>query len=1220
MTIYLNKNPLIYPLSDEAALKHPGLCLSRQQRQNGKYLLGVNRNWTGLVLIDVKAMTLWNRFLAFLHLGPLNGIHYHIADSSLYFSRKWQQLDLRLMKNRANLSFGSVQKVLLQLGEIARRTRTPLQSQINASTARILEINKNRDLLEKQIKKLLIDENAESVWQQITYGTLYGTLSDIAEILHRYSYSVDSALLIFKAFLHVYKLQGFQTFKNWMLKSHPNNLSPLFKELSDNLKDQDKIDLLVMAIRYPKVDCLVFKKFKELVNQHIPNSSAIFILKNFLELHSKDKDIAENFKEYFASNELVSIQKGIESISHLEEKEQQEILTFALQHGKLLDEVTCKALASIPERSKLYECIQSFFDPPLTPLTSLEILLALSQFLPKEHVQVLAIIKEHVKDRKSYEISIPYGSKNKYINYIASLIEDLRILPSLEKAKQLSHLIQDDWSMSYKNEINIKKAWEILEIFQEGIEPSSYPLLKKLYQESLSSNYKKVKEICHIFKNIPVDMRSFFVSTLETFSKEPLYCLLAMVKSIQKIENFSIDHINAYVATADLKKKFKDYENYFDGSTFNFSFIFSIFVSIPSEEQEDFISLISSLIEQKHASLNLMENIRYLSQLEHQERKEVVIRSIAIMVKGNVGAISLNLLKTIHETPKEEREKLYEILPFLCDRCYQHSGLNFFQELVKIDPKNRTRVVEITYEIMQSGKISQINYVPHFLAYLAAMVVKGLDKEILFLLKPFIEDYENCGKNLERRIGLGLEEIGQVISYLTHCPQEERGNIANIFALFKSFRILPHSIDRKLDYEEFRLDRIRDLIEDTPLQQRIAIYNELSSLQGSLSPMQMWKIFVAFSRISNEDRQEIFNNLNIEQQKELFIAISDKKVSADITSMALKDFAWLSYVVDFSKRSEIFSNILNCHCYSKKTFSENGQLIQSSKNVKEWHSLQKQLLDSEKLRQYAVRWLIYLPPELLASCFEKIDDLSAFCAITTPEGFQALQNAYRTGHFSEKGKERLHQLLQDAAIHLSKNWVSLSNKKIKQVKALYPYQDKKSSDMSLIIDNQEYFVHRTLLLCDRDQFFATYKGHSQVVPQEKSQEAKIRMKVLYGIPLEPQELAAPICVELILQDVSFLPLYNNKIETDAILKVENESFGVHKQILAQCSNYFKSLFSDNFKEKELKTIVINEMPAESMHVLLEYIYSGEMPQFIDQASKENFEQLLERFLIKFTNR
>jgi len=79
MNIHSNKNPLIiHNLLDEVALNHPNLCLSRKERQDEKYLLGVEvkKNETGLVLIDVKAMTLWNCFLALLNYGPLNGIQF----------------------------------------------------------------------------------------------------------------------------------------------------------------------------------------------------------------------------------------------------------------------------------------------------------------------------------------------------------------------------------------------------------------------------------------------------------------------------------------------------------------------------------------------------------------------------------------------------------------------------------------------------------------------------------------------------------------------------------------------------------------------------------------------------------------------------------------------------------------------------------------------------------------------------------------------------------------------------------------------------------------------------------------------------------------------------------------------------------------------------------------------------------------------------------------
>eukprot|EP00794_Sanderia_malayensis_P008156 gene8156-9028_t len=70
---------------------------------------------------------------------------------------------------------------------------------------------------------------------------------------------------------------------------------------------------------------------------------------------------------------------------------------------------------------------------------------------------------------------------------------------------------------------------------------------------------------------------------------------------------------------------------------------------------------------------------------------------------------------------------------------------------------------------------------------------------------------------------------------------------------------------------------------------------------------------------------------------------------------------------------------------------------------------------------------------------------------------------------------------------------------------------------------------------------------------------------------------------------------NTGLLCDVTLCVDGRTFDAHKNILSSCSPYFKAMFSTKMKEStETKPVVLNDIDANNMEALLNYIYTGDI--------------------------
>ena len=73
-------------------------------------------------------------------------------------------------------------------------------------------------------------------------------------------------------------------------------------------------------------------------------------------------------------------------------------------------------------------------------------------------------------------------------------------------------------------------------------------------------------------------------------------------------------------------------------------------------------------------------------------------------------------------------------------------------------------------------------------------------------------------------------------------------------------------------------------------------------------------------------------------------------------------------------------------------------------------------------------------------------------------------------------------------------------------------------------------------------------------------------------------------------------LYRDNFLCDVVLLTsdEQEEFPAHKVILALCSPYFQAMFT-GYQETHQKRIVLKDIDPKALSLLLDYIYTSEIP-------------------------
>lgn len=82
-------------------------------------------------------------------------------------------------------------------------------------------------------------------------------------------------------------------------------------------------------------------------------------------------------------------------------------------------------------------------------------------------------------------------------------------------------------------------------------------------------------------------------------------------------------------------------------------------------------------------------------------------------------------------------------------------------------------------------------------------------------------------------------------------------------------------------------------------------------------------------------------------------------------------------------------------------------------------------------------------------------------------------------------------------------------------------------------------------------------------------------------------------------------LRNSGQLTDALIKVDTQSFPVHRAIMSACSPYFRALFTSEISSTDRKEVVIPGVSADMMRIIVDYAYTRQV-----EVSADNVELLL----------
>ena len=91
-------------------------------------------------------------------------------------------------------------------------------------------------------------------------------------------------------------------------------------------------------------------------------------------------------------------------------------------------------------------------------------------------------------------------------------------------------------------------------------------------------------------------------------------------------------------------------------------------------------------------------------------------------------------------------------------------------------------------------------------------------------------------------------------------------------------------------------------------------------------------------------------------------------------------------------------------------------------------------------------------------------------------------------------------------------------------------------------------------------------------------------------------------------------LRENQVMCDVIIKIDNQEFPAHRNILSASSDYFLAMFNGNMKESTEQSIYLNGIGAETMRAILHFIYTGEI--YLNKNNVENILQAANLLLVQ----
>ncbi|PIC48954.1 hypothetical protein B9Z55_007737 [Caenorhabditis nigoni] len=192
---------------------------------------------------------------------------------------------------------------------------------------------------------------------------------------------------------------------------------------------------------------------------------------------------------------------------------------------------------------------------------------------------------------------------------------------------------------------------------------------------------------------------------------------------------------------------------------------------------------------------------------------------------------------------------------------------------------------------------------------------------------------------------------------------------------------------------------------------------------------------------------------------------------------------------------------------------------------------------------------------------------------------------------------------KDGINHTWSGYVSSYNQAILTWK--FDWEDLKSQGVDRLVGQ--------LIVRSASAYWTPHKIDIDWTETNKSVSAKLGSQTSSYIVTFEYKLTAHYAELQLPEKSSYDKMFAASDMTDAVLIVEGKKLNVNKAFLSIHSDYFKTLFSANFKEGQMKEIEIKEVFYEDFGLLLSSFYPH--PQFPNDLTVEKLLEMARRFQV-----
>lgn len=1170
---------------DHAILKHHQLCLQRKERVQYSFAQKIARFFFGssesspsktslllgvkkiegkeqLVLIDTKDLHCVNIFKKMLHLGPLKNVDYRIHQVGKYLNSHFQQ---EFVENLA------LRKIVKQIAVKADKKGYHLLKQSydqqKAGSMRI----KHRQILKKfpdnereeilELLKLIEARNLSIPDNNPKIADFFQSLKEIPAGQRLDSFPFDG----FENFVKNIQIEKFQRcYSSDCIEFYKYPLHDLHPELSSRL-------IYLQSIK--------------------KDPSHLFFAKVLVPSLSLSKELQVQIKD-LSFLHLSNYQLFLEALLPLPLEQQKTFMTcyqsFSVKdHHYFIGE---DRVSSESYWNKCIETMRQFSQKELELISSKADSLTNINSEFNKYYEFLTFYKTLSEENQVSFLDFFIANSSHPVFYHFPLFCDFfTILLPIEDVTQAS------------------KVMEFARIIERA--PS---LRELLLTHSFDEKIKKIHIILSVFSKhkIKDDIIDFSKHILENhdLSSSLLEKMIKIFKNVYVLNSDLILNATSLLKRHSLEKIVEDAEAALELSksarcTY-FIRILEKIIEMPKSGKAEIIELIkrSSSSDSHHIDRRFSQ----FSKLCQDYPVDSILKCASVLVKTTIYD-TFEYFEELRQLSEDALNDLSQLLSFTTE---VGKILPFFSRL---EEGERAETVAIIQQSL-SGKIKSEMFADMFFVFLKEFLLFSLEerKQIAQILGRMIQkEWHPCeirdflrkirgissGVSLEALTALTekiedffqdnnvtsamVEDIGSMLLKLSQMDnEEERDYLAQLLIIFKKSRYASHRVDRKTPKDRFNHHWILEVGKNILPENREMVIEGLRVLKEHFDPNLLLKIFFDLSNLQPEDQKKVLSEIVIDEWK-IFIPITFQ-IKPGIKSWY--EFE-CEYVYHWKKRPSLLLDF--CQLYRMKgIYKEDLKEIYSkiasyyqpdlvpyymSSAKEEWDALNRSL-------NFSLRLWTSVPLSVLAQNFE---------------------------HFSENDKERLRLLLISDDGRLSSSFIWPIAEKFSS-----SFNKETQSDITLLIGDQTYFLHKAILACDKENFFRQQLEEGTLFSGDAT-EALIRIKTLYGKPLNRLEWSHPKSVEIVLEPVSFAKLLDTGTHSDCSVTVEGETFKTHRLILRQNSTFFEIALEKGFKEASGE-IVLQQISPFFFEQMLRFFYTGQK----EEEREEEFERTADYLMLK----